>query len=103
MTQGEDCPLDAIHRPDSPEAVLMVMSLKAETKTFSVRKRTGTSSHSAFSFFPSNCNWRLLGGNKPGRGAHKHVVKRKSVLVGMENSQECKIQVGFGSNLGAEV
>lgn len=69
-----------------------------------MRKRTATStSHSAFPFFLANCNWRLLGGNKPGRGAHKHIVKGKSVLVGMENRQECKIKVGFGSNLGAEI
>lgn len=68
-----------------------------------MRKRTGTSSHSAFPFFPANCNWHLLGGSKPGSGARKHSVKGKSVLAGMENSQECKIKVGFGSNLGAEI
>lgn len=63
-----------------------------------------STSHSAFSFFfPTSCNWHLLGGNKPGCGAYRHVVKGKSVLVRMEDSQECKIKVSFGSSLGAEV
>lgn len=61
-----------------------------------MRKRRATStSHSGFSFFP--------GRGKPGRGAYKHVVMGKSVPVRMENSQERKIKVGFGSSLGAEV
>ena len=69
-----------------------------------MRKRTATStSYSAFSFFPADCNWHLLGGNKPGCGAYKHIAKGKSVLVRTENSQERKIKVGFGSSLGAEV
>lgn len=69
-----------------------------------MRKQRATStSHSAFSFFLANHNWHLLGGNKPGRGAYKHIVMEKPALVRMENSQECKIKVGFGSSLGAEV
>lgn len=69
-----------------------------------MRKRRATStSHSAFSFFPADRNRHLLGGNKPGHGAYKDVVMGKSVLVRMENSPECKIKVGFGSSLGAEV
>lgn len=67
------------------------------------KQRATCTSHSPFSFFPANRNWHLLGGNKPGRGAYKHVVMGKPVLVRMENSQECKIKVGFGRSLGAEV
>lgn len=68
-----------------------------------MRKRATSTSQSAFSFFFLLIVSRpLLGGNKPGCGVYKHVVMGKSVLVRMENSQECKIKVGFGS-LGAEV
>lgn len=32
VTQGEDCPLDAVHSPDYPEAVQVVVSTNAELK-----------------------------------------------------------------------
>ena len=105
MTQGEDCPLDAIRRPDYPEVMPMAVSVNAEVKTIRCEKKN-CNVYFTFCFlllFPASCNWHLLGGYKPGCGAYRHVVKGKSVLVRMENRQECKIKVGFGSSLRAEV
>lgn len=39
MTQGEDCPLDAICRPDYPEVMPMAVSVNAEVKTIRCEKK----------------------------------------------------------------
>lgn len=123
VTEGDGCPLGAAPRADCPEVTAAELSVSGAVKAAQWETRTPTSTtRSAFPFllllfwgeggggrggwgflfvfylFPAKCNWHFLGWSKPGHGADGCVIKEISELIRMENSQECKIRVGFGSS-----